>query len=142
MSGSTGDKKDSAATEATQADVNEAEQKKSAATPEDVKDAEPQDTKAHDSGDTEPIGAIRGDVRPVEVDETFTGTTKEKVADEKRRAALIEEPEDTHPTGKKAPTTDHIPNYGQTHATPGVPFSENPLNPGVNPAIIPGPGPR
>lgn len=97
---------------------------------------------AHDSGAKAPVGAVRGDVAPVITEQAALGTTAEKVKDEKRRADLIEEAEDEHPMGKDAPTTNHIPAYGQTHATPGVPYSENPLNPGVNPVILPGAAPK
>lgn len=75
-------------------------------------------------------------------DNAPAGPTKEQEADAKRRDDLLEEPEDTHPEGDDAPTTDHIPAYGQTHATPGVPYQENPLNPGMNPTILPGADPR
>ncbi len=93
-----------------------------------------------------PPATVRNDVAPSVTktdkdDSNPLGETKEQKSEAKRRDALLKSPEDTHPEGKDAPTTDHIPHYNETHATPGVPYQENPLNPGMNPTILPGPAP-
>lgn len=94
---------------------------------------------AHVSKEPAPTRSIRADgIKVSDTDTGIAGPTKEQQADADRREKLLAEPEDEHPTGKDAPTTDHIPHYGETHATPGVPYQENPLNPGMNPAILPG----
>jgi hypothetical protein len=108
----------------------------------DAKATEAKADKANDSGDKAPVGAVRGDVRPAaegDEDAAAVATTPEKEKDEKTRDKLIAKPGDSEDDAKH--TTDHIPAYNQTHATPGIPYSENPLNPGMNPVILPGGAP-
>jgi hypothetical protein len=93
---------------------------------------------------TTPVGptSVRGDSAPTPaLDREVVGPTKEQEADAKDRDELLEG-KGTDSADDKDHTTDHIPGYGQTHATPGIPYQENPLNPGMNPTILPGPAPE
>ena len=89
-----------------------------------------------------PASSVRGDAAPTpDLDREEAGPTKEQLADAKTADKIVASHSKAASQDDDKATTDHIPAYGQTHASRGVPFQENPLNPGFNPTILPGPSP-